>query len=331
MTVDLQARQIKPLRNTYSHVAKYVGDDKPASRYQEGTFGAQSTENFHYRPTWEPEFELFDARRSKIVLADWYVLKDPNQYYYGTWTMARSRQQDAMEANYQFVESRNLLDKTPDEVKSLAAKILTPFRHVAWGGNMNNCFIAAYGYGTAFTAPASMHAMDQLGVAQYVTKLALALGGVDLLDQGKKAWLEAKEWQPLRHYVEDTLVVKDPFELFVAHNFALDGQTYPLIYKQFVDQFLAAKGGAAISMLTAFMPELHDESVRWVDALVKVAAAESAANRDLIAGWAREWGKRALDALAPIAEMAFGAEAKAQIAQADSLYQKRMEKNGIAG
>ena len=98
MTVDLQAREIQPLRNTFSHVARYVGDDKPATRYQEATFGAQATSNFHYRPTWDPEYELFDASRSKVVLADWYCLKDPRQFYYGTWTMARARQQDAIEA-----------------------------------------------------------------------------------------------------------------------------------------------------------------------------------------------------------------------------------------
>ena len=37
----------------------------------------QATENFHYRPTWAPEFEIFDARRTAIVMKDWYALKDP--------------------------------------------------------------------------------------------------------------------------------------------------------------------------------------------------------------------------------------------------------------
>jgi phenol hydroxylase P1 protein len=35
------------------------------------------------------------------------------------------------------------------------------------------------------------------------------------------------------------------------------------------------QGGTAVSMLTAFMPEWHDESARWIDAVAKVAAAES--------------------------------------------------------
>ena len=117
MNIDLQAREIAPLRNTYAHVAKYIGNDKPASRYQEATYGAQPMANFHYRPTWDPEHELFDASRSAIVLADWYVLKDPRQLYYATWAMARAKQQDAIEANFEFVESRGMVAKIPDAVR----------------------------------------------------------------------------------------------------------------------------------------------------------------------------------------------------------------------
>ena len=230
MTIDLHARDIAPLRQTFAHVAKYVGNDKPASRYQEATFGAQPTANFHYRPTWDPQYELFDASRSAVKLADWYVLRDPRQFYYGTWTMTRARQQDAMEANYQFVESRGLVSKMPDAVRAKACDVLMPLRHVAWGANMNNCSVGAYGYGTAFTAPAMFHAMDHLGAAQYLTKLGLVLDEPGVLEAGRNAWVDDPRWQVLRRFVEDTFVLRDPFELFVAQNLALDGQLLSLIH-----------------------------------------------------------------------------------------------------
>ena len=330
MTVDLHAREIKPLRQTFAHVAKYIGDDKPASRYLEATLGAQPTANFHYRPTWDPEHELFDASRSAVVLADWYVLRDPRQYYYGTWTMARARQQDAMETNYQFVESRGLLAKMADAAIAKACEVLMPLRHVAWGANMNNCSIGAYGYGTAFTAPAMFHAMDHLGVAQYLTRLGLAVNEPGVLEAGKNDWLSNPHWQPLRRNVEDTFVVKDPFELFVAQNLALDGQLYPLIYATFVDQHLALQGGTAVSMLTSFMPEWHEESARWVDAVIKVAAAESDANRQLISTWAKTWADRAQAALAPIAELALGTTGQAELASARDAMNARGKKAGLA-
>ena len=330
MNIDLHAREIQPLRNTYAHVAKYIGDDKPASRYQEATLGAQPSANFHYRPTWDPEHELFDASRSAVKLADWYVLRDPRQFYYATWTMTRARQQDTMEANYQFVESRGLVAKMPDAVRAKACDVLMPLRHVAWGGNMNNCSIAAYGYGTAFTAPAMFHAMDHLGSAQFLTRLGLALDEPGVLEAGRKTWLNDTRWQPLRRYVEDTLVLTDPFELFVAQNLALDGQLYPLIYSSFVDEQLVLQGGTTVAMLTAFMPEWHDESARWVDALVKTAAAESDVNRQLISGWAKSWGERAQAALAPVAELALGEDGPKALQAAHSGLDERCKKAGLA-
>lgn len=305
MNIDLQARAIQPQRHTFSRVAAYTGD-KTASRYQEATLGVQPTANFHYRPTWEPEFELFDTGRTAVQLADWYALRDPRQYYYANWTMARARQQDAMESSYQFVESRGLIGKMSDAVNTQACNVLMPLRHVAWAGNMNNCQICARGYGTAFTAPAMFHAMDQLGVAQYLTRLGLALQGPEALEAGKKDWMQAPQWQGLRRYVEDSLVVLDPFELFVAQNLALDGLLFPLTYLHFVDDHIALQGGTAVSMLTAFMPEWHEETARWIDSVVKIAAAESEANRSLISGWYQSYADKAQAALGPVAELALG-------------------------
>jgi phenol hydroxylase P1 protein len=330
MSVDLHTRDIKPLRNTFAHTAHYVGSDKPASRYQEATLGTQPTHNFHYRPTWDPAHEIFDASRSQIKLADWNVLRDPRQYYYATWTMARARQQDAIEASYEFVDARGLVAKMPDAVRAKVCQVLMPLRHVAWGGNMNNSSVAAYGYSTPFTAPAMFHAMDQLGAAQFITRLGLALDEPGVLQAGKNDWLHDARWQELRRYVEDTLVLQDPFELFVAQNFALDGQLYPLIYGSFVDEHIVPQGGTAVAMLTAFMPDWHAESARWIDAVLKVAAAESAHNQQLIAGWVQHWAERAHTALAPVAELALGAAGQQALAEARDTLAQRGKKAGVA-
>lgn len=326
MSIDLQTRTIAPLRTTYAHVARYIGEGKTPSRYEEATLGAQPTTNFHYRPTWDPDHELFDTARTRVVMSDWYKLRDPRQLYYGSWTMTRARQQEAVEANYQFVEQRGLIGKMPAASRELACRALMPLRHVAWGGNMNNASVCAYGYGTAFTVPAMMHALDHLGAAQYLTRLGLALEGPEALDAGRQAWLQDPVWQPLRRYVEDTFVVQDPFELFVAQNLALDGLLYPLIYDAFVDDHLAMQGGTAVAMLTAFMPEWFAESARWVDAVVKVAAAESEANRTLIAGWVRDWGDRAQAALQPVAALALGPAAAAALSDARAELDNRLAK-----
>ena len=330
MNIDLQAREITPLRNTFAHVAKYIGTEKAASRYQEATLGAQPSANFQYRPTWDPEHELFDASRSQVVLADWYVLRDPRQFYYANWTMTRARQQDAVESNFQFVESRRMLPMMTDALRDKTLQVLMPLRHAAWGANMNNSSIGAYGYGTAFTAPAMFHAMDNLGIAQYLTRLGLAMAEPEALEVGKQAWLNDPHWQGLRRYVEDTLVLKDPFEMFIAQNLASDGLLYPLIYTHFVDDHVALQGGTAVAMLTNFMPEWFDESSRWVDAVTKVAAAESDANRALITRWVAEWSDRAQAALAPVAELALGTHGAAALGEVCEQFAARCKKLGVS-
>ena len=189
--------------------------------------------------------------------------------------------------------------------------------------------MCARGYGTAFTAPAMFQAMDQLGVAQYLTRLGLALGEPGALEAGKNAWLQDPCWQALRRFVEDTLVVNDPFELFVAQNLALDGLLFPLIYTHFVDDQLALQGGTAVAMLTAFMPEWHTESSRWVDAVVKVAAAENADNQARISGWFQRYTDLAQAALAPVAELALGAAGAQALQTVRETLNTRARKAGL--
>src|SRR6218665_1452671 len=109
MHVDIQTTSVKPIRQTFSFIARRMGADKPASRYQEATIDMQPEVNFHYRPLWEPDRALYDKRRTAIVMQDWYSFKDPRHFYYGVYVMARAKQQDATDKQYEFVEKRQLL------------------------------------------------------------------------------------------------------------------------------------------------------------------------------------------------------------------------------
>ncbi|HMV54459.1 MAG TPA: aromatic/alkene monooxygenase hydroxylase subunit beta [Rhodocyclaceae bacterium] len=326
--IDLRTVSIKPLRQTFDHIARRFGD-KPASRYQEGTYDLQATHNFHYRPTWDPDREIFDPSRTKLVMKDWYALKDPRQYYYGTYTMARARQQDTAESNFDFVETRGLAEVLPEDVKQTALDVLLPLRHVAWGGNTNNAFICAYGYGTAITQPCIYQSMDQLGIAQYLTRIGLLLADPEALQTAKQAWLDDPMWQPLRRYVEDTFVLQDWFELFVAQNLVLDGYLFPLVYDTIVDDDLSSRGGTAIAMLTQFMSEWFGETAKWSDAQIKVAAAESPENKALLAQWINHWRARALEAVAPIAKRALGDRADGALDDLVQQFATRVGKTGV--
>lgn len=328
MHIDLRTVSIEPLRQTFDHIAARIGDNKPASRYLEGTMDVQPEVNFHYRPTWDPEHEIFDATRTAITMKDWYALKDPRQFYYGAYTASRARMQETAEADFDFVETRGLADVYDESARRTALDFYVPLRHVAWGANMNGASMCAYGFGTAITQPCLYQGMDQLGVAQYLTRLGLVLGDQGEVQAAKKAWLDQPQWQELRRYVEDTLVIKDWFELFVAQHVALDGLLFGLAYKE-VDQALNDKAGPTVSLMTRFQSELFDDSSKWVDACMKVAAAENPENKAQLQAWIAHWRARAMTALQPLATMALTTDGDAALARAAARLDTRLAKAGL--
>ncbi|MDO5624605.1 MAG: phenol hydroxylase [Pseudomonadota bacterium] len=329
MQIDLRTVSITPLRHTYQHIADRLGADKPASRYIEATMDVQATANFHYRPTWDPAHELFDVSRTQIVMKDWYALKDPRQFYYGTYTLARARLQDTAEADFDFVEERGLAERYDDAARRSALDFYVPLRHVAWAANMNGASMCAQGYGTAITQPCLYAGMDQLGVAQYLTRLGLLMGDKGELEAGKQAWLQADAWQPLRRCVEDTLVLKDWFELFVAQNVVLDGLVFGLAYRE-VDVALSERAGPVVSMLTRFQAEWFADHAKWVDAVIKTAAAESEANASLLAKWHAHWRARVREALLPVARLALDDAAQGSLDKVVATLDARMAKAGLS-
>lgn len=329
MQIDLRTVTIEPHRQAFDHLIRRFGD-KPASRYQEGSYDLQASENLHYRPTWDPEQALYDPELSRVRMADWYVLKDPRQYYYSTYTLARANRQDAVETDFKFVESRRLIETMPDDTRKRALSVLVPLRHAAWGANQNNTLVCGYGYGTTFTQPCLYYAMDCLGIAQYLSRIGLMLDGPDALKAGKDAWTQDPAWQGLRRYVEDSMVVRDPVEVFIAQNVALDGILYPLIYDDIVQGELAAQGGPALSLLTQFMTDWSSETTKWIDAVVKVMAAESESNRSVLTEWVEHWATRAVDALTPVATLGLGERTGEVVTdRRDALY-RRLGRLGLS-
>lgn len=329
MQLDLRTVTIKPLRQTFTHVARHIGADKPASRYQEATYDIQADKNFHYRPLWAPEYEIFDPSRTAIKMSDWYKLLDPRQFYYGSYTLARARMQEASEADFSLVEDRDLASALPAEVRALALSLYVPLRHLEWGGNTNCMFMSAYGFGTAFATPALFQAMDHLGMAQYLTRIGLTLGDPSDLDTAKTAWMTDPDWQGLRKYVEDSFVLSDWFELFIAHNIVLDGLCYPLFYGEIDERLSSMGGGAVLTMLTRFQTEWFAEVSKWTNAVAKIAAAESAENKALIEGWVGKYLPLARAAFTPLARQVFGDESEAVMDQLDEQFSARLAKIGI--
>jgi phenol hydroxylase P1 protein len=303
--IDLKTMEVEQRRQSYAHLARRFGDNRPASRYEEAAYDIQADVHFHYRPTWQQQYEIFDTARTGVVMEDWYKLTDPRQYYYATYNIARSKQNEAVERTFEFVENSNLMRTVTDEQKDALLATLVPLRHYEWGANANNAGFTFYGYGTALTQATCFAMADRLGLAQHLSKVGLALSGNDgaVLDAGKEAWLTAPQWQPLRRLVEDSFVIEDWFEAFVAQNLCMDALVHGVAFDVILAE-ASANGAAPVAMLCDFVTEMRKELTRWVDHVIKTAAAESDANKALIAGWVETYKGRAAEAARAIAEQA---------------------------
>lgn len=332
MSVEIKTAAVEPLRATFGSVARRFGGEKAVSRYQEASFDLQATANFHYRPVWDPEREIYDAGRTALRMRDWEVFKDPRQFYYASYCIQRARMQEAAEKNYGFVEKNALMGLLSETVRQRALALL-PLRHQEWAANQHNCFIAAYAYGSSITQGAIYATTDRLGIAQYLSRIGLLLDDNtgSALETAKAAWLSEPAWQGLRRIAEDLLVCKDPFELFVAQNLVIDGLLHPLAFAR--PSGFAEPGVATLAMLTEFMEEWFPENRKWVDACVQAAAAESAENRALLSGWALHWHGRALEALRPLAARLRGVspdEGEAALSGISQAWAARVTKLGLS-
>ncbi|WP_322996555.1 hypothetical protein [Castellaniella sp.] len=228
-----------------------------------------------------------------------------------------------------FVEDNNLVADMDLALLEKALTVLVPLRHVAWGANMNNASIGAYGYGAALAQAAVFHAMDHLGIAQYLTRIGLVLADPSTLDAAKAAWQDSPEWQGLRKYVEDSFVIQDPVELHIAQNLVLDGLMYPLIFESFIKDNLNVPGGTALATLTRFMSEWFIETRKWVDATTKAIVAESSENQQIVQGWLDRLLPQAEAALLPIAKITHGDQAAAAVQSARATLDSRLKKSGL--
>ncbi len=301
MSVEIRVATIDPIRHTFARTSRRFGADKPASRYQEASFDLQPRDNFHYRPVWDPARDIYDARRTAIVMRDWDDFRDPRQFYYASYVINRARMQETTEKHFEFVEKNGLMATLPEALAQEVATVLLPLRHLEWAANLNNCFITAYCFGSSMAQGAMYATNDRLGIAQYLSRVGLLTDGNSgqSLADAKARWLGDEAWQPLRRLAEHCLVQKDWFELFVAQNLVIDGLIHPVIHARF-QASADEPGSAVVGMLTDFIREWFADNTKWVDACLKLAAAESADNRALLSRWAVEWKARTVEALAPL-------------------------------
>lgn len=303
MQYELRQQVVEPKRQAYQYLIDRFGD-RPASRYEEGTVDVQATENFHYRPTWDPAHELYDPDYSVLKLTDPYSFLDPRQLYYATYVASRATRYEDFARDLAYLNERNLLDRLPDAWKAVVDGVVLPLRHYESGAQLLSCDGARFAYGTSVEQCCTYAAFDRIGHAQLLSTLGIAMGGGSdaNLATAKTAWLEAPALQGLRRYVEELLVQRD-WGVSLVGTELVDAMLYPLVYRH-LDEVALLQGAGAWSLVAQHFASWYDEQQRWLTALVKAWLADpehGAANARALTGIVATWQPRATAAVRDVA------------------------------
>ena len=268
MQYELRTQVIEPKRKTFDNLVARYGD-RPASRYQEGSIDIQAKENFHYRPLWGPDKEIYDEAYSVLRLTDPYSFTDPRQYYYAPYVTSRAAMFDAFSATLDYLEERGMFDRLPEAWSELVQSVVLPLRHYESAAQMVSCDTARFGFGTTITQCAAYAAFDRVGNAQLISRVGLSLGGgsAELLDAAKTCWLQDGGLQPLRKLAEELLVERDWGKSLVALDVA-DQLLYPLLYTH-LDQAALNGGAGSYSLIAQHFSKWFKDQRRWLDALYR--------------------------------------------------------------
>lgn len=303
MQYELKTQVIDQRRKTFSHLIDRYGD-RPASRYEEGTIDLQATENFHYRPTWAPDKELYDPAYSEFKLADPYSFTDPRQLYYTPYVTTRSSIHEAFGKTLDYLETRDLFAKLPEAWRSIMADTFIPMRHYESGGQLIFSGAARFGYGTTITQCCAYAAFDRVGIAQLISRVGIALGGggAELLDSAKQAWVEDAHLQGMRKYVEEAMVEPDWADTVIAFDLT-DQLVYGLLYRE-LDEAALLGGAGAYSLVAQHLSTWFNDQRRWLDAMYKAWLADAEYGASNKAAFERIVGVKLPEAAAAVTAMA---------------------------
>ncbi len=299
MGYELRTNVVDPERNTFSYLVERFGD-RPATRYQEASFNLQPKENFHYRPTWDPDREIYDPAYSALRLSDPYSYTDPRQYFYTPYVADAAERYESFAQTLKYIEDRRLLDKLPEAWHTVLTSFVLPLRHYEQGAQLLFTNANRFGYGTTVTQAMAFAAFDRIGNAQELSLIGLALAGgaADTLDEAKKNWLYAPPLQGLRRMIEELLVEPDWAVGVVALDL-LDESLYPLLYEH-LDERALFRGAGPYSLLARHFNDWYRGHRKWLNALVKAWTTDpehGAANRKELADIVDRWYPLTCDAV----------------------------------
>lgn len=274
MQFELRTQVIEPTRKTFTSLVERYGD-RPASRYEEGSIDIMAVENFHYRPLYAPDKEIYDPEWSQFKLADPYTFIDPRQMYYAPYVQSRAAMNDAFAKSLEYVESRGIMAKLPAGWDAVVGEVFLPIRHYEAGCQLAYMEGARFAYGTTLDQVCTWAAFDRIGNAQNISRIGIvyADGHDHALAIAKEKWLSDPALQGMRRLIEETIANPDWAQEVVIIDLT-DRLLYGLLYSH-MDEAALVGGAGGYSLVAQHFASWFADQRRWVDQLIKVWFADA--------------------------------------------------------
>lgn len=255
----------------------------------------------------------WEAERTALKHPDWFAFRDPAQHWQRTYVRMQAEQERSIERiTEDAVADGTFQDMDPAWLSEILGK-----HYRAWS-------FFEYGLFRAFS-PAQREALsdslgnaicfqsfDHMRLAQAVVAqlLEIELNVEGFEDRGaKELWTDDPIYQPARHLAEDLITTEDWAEQTLVVNFVVA----PILSRMALDVLVrkpAPLHGDTVTPLILMTAERdRRRNLAYSKELARMVTAddidESAANREVIAGWNESWRPRVIDvarSLAPVAE-----------------------------
>lgn len=255
--------------------------------------------------------EAFSEDSSRLRHPDWYDFRDPSALWQRPYMRMQAEQERAIERLTEDVADSLATDIDPTWLIEIVQNHYAVWSFVEYG--LFRGMFSASREALSDTVVASMlfETFDRVRHSQDIVHYMLALEenvpGFDATG-AKEAWLESPRYQPLRRLVEEiSFGVCDWGETVVAMNLCFD----PIATEVGVLRLIGALGpihGDVVSklILNSVARDRRRERA-WTEEFVRMVTGPdvpaAADNRAIVAEWIDRWTPRAVEAVAPLAEL----------------------------
>jgi propane 2-monooxygenase small subunit len=292
----------------------YTPRKRRATLYEDVTVDTQPSIHRHLQRGWPVSFEdgrgTWNDDSTALRAGDWFDFRDPGEQWERPFYVAGNASEQQIEGAMKSATEEGLLaDYTPEWVDFLREFLQVPafVEHGLWFATATiarDCLSDSVAQCVALQAAMKQRAAQSLVL--YAMDLEEFYGDFSI-EAARRSFLEDREWQPTRRYLERLAATPDWGEVVVAANLCFEPIVGTLLRRELGIRAATANGDTVTPTLARVETQEWEWARAWTVALVRFLIEDSshgAANRALINGWIGTWQPLAVEALVALVPLA---------------------------